>query len=153
MSLRRDRCCWPGSLAAVAADATTTAVPQPTGHRPTPPRGGAPTDTTAPRRRRRPIPRSPAAAATDTTAAAAAATNTTAAAPPAATRRRGPAPTATPYPTVPAAAGSLKITFWYGLTGVNGGVVQQVVNQFNTSQTKYYVEASSSPTTTTRSTS
>lgn len=54
-------------------------------------------------------------------------------------------PTATPYPTVPAAAGSTRITFWYGLTGFNGGVTQEVVNRFNTSQTKYYVEAIQQP--------
>ncbi|HUS15883.1 MAG TPA: extracellular solute-binding protein, partial [Chloroflexia bacterium] len=51
----------------------------------------------------------------------------------------------TPYPTVPQAAGSTKITFWYGLTGFNGAVTQQVVNKFNTSQTKYYIEAVQQP--------
>jgi len=56
-----------------------------------------------------------------------------------------PAPTVTPFPTVPQAAGSTKITFWYGLTGFNGGVVQQVVNKFNESQTKYYVEGIQQP--------
>src|SRR4051812_24976080 len=40
-----------------------------------------------------------------------------------------PAPTITPFPTVPQPSGSTKITFWYGLTGFNGGVVQQVVNK------------------------
>src|SRR4051812_42729970 len=64
------------------------------------------------------------------TTGAAGGTTTTAAA---------PAPTATPLPTVPQPAGSTKITFWYGLTGTNGGVVQQVVNRFNSSQNKYYV--------------
>jgi sn-glycerol 3-phosphate transport system substrate-binding protein len=56
-----------------------------------------------------------------------------------------PAPTITPFPTVPQPAGSTKITFWYGLTGFNGGVVQQVVNKFNQSQTKYYVEGIQQP--------
>ena len=51
----------------------------------------------------------------------------------------------TPYPTVAQAPGSSKITFWYGLTGFNGGVTQQVVNKFNTSQSKYYVEAVQQP--------
>ncbi len=51
----------------------------------------------------------------------------------------------TPYPTVAQPAGSTKITFWYGLTGFNGAVTQQVVNKFNTSQSKYYVEAVQQP--------
>ena len=55
------------------------------------------------------------------------------------------APTATPYPTVAAAPGSTKLTFWFGLTGFNGAITQQVVNKFNTSQTKYYVEAIQQP--------
>ena len=46
---------------------------------------------------------------------------------------------------MPQAQGSTKITFWYGLTGFNGGVVQQVVNKFNESQTKYYVEGIQQP--------
>jgi sn-glycerol 3-phosphate transport system substrate-binding protein len=82
------------------------------------------------------------AATSATTAAAgttAAASATTAA--PGATTAAAAAPTATPYPTVAQAPGSLKITFWYGLTGSLGGVVQQVVNKYNSSQTKYYVEA------------
>ncbi len=57
----------------------------------------------------------------------------------------GPVATPTPFPPVPQPAGSLKITFWYGLTGANGNIVQQMVNQFNTSQTKYYVEAIQQP--------
>ncbi len=51
----------------------------------------------------------------------------------------------TPYPTVAQPAGSSKITFWYGLTGFNGGVTQQVVNKFNTSQSKYYIEGVQQP--------
>ena len=89
----------------------------------------------------------PVAAATDTIAPVAAATNTTAPAATVATTGTAAAPanTATPYPTVAPAPGSLKITFWYGLTGFNGSIVQQVVNKFNTSQTKYYVEAIGQP--------
>jgi sn-glycerol 3-phosphate transport system substrate-binding protein len=56
-----------------------------------------------------------------------------------------PAPTITPVPPVPQAAGSTKLTFWYGLTGFNGNVVQQVVNKYNSSQTKYYVDAIQQP--------
>jgi sn-glycerol 3-phosphate transport system substrate-binding protein len=80
-----------------------------------------------------------AAAATNTTAPAAGATGTvtqTAAA---------PAPTITPLPTVPAAANAVKLTFWYGLTGANGNIVREVINRFNTSQTKYYVEGVQQP--------
>jgi sn-glycerol 3-phosphate transport system substrate-binding protein len=46
---------------------------------------------------------------------------------------------------VPAAAGATRLTFWFGLTGFNGAVTQEVVNRFNTSQTKYYVEAIQQP--------
>ncbi len=56
-----------------------------------------------------------------------------------------PAATPTAYPTVPQPAGSTKLTFWYGLTGFNGAITQQVVNKFNTSQSKYYVEAIQQP--------
>ncbi|HET6312288.1 MAG TPA: ABC transporter substrate-binding protein [Chloroflexia bacterium] len=79
------------------------------------------------------------------TTAAVAPTATTAGASTTMTATTAPAPTATPYPTVPAAAGATKITFWFGLTGFNGGVTQEVVNRFNTSQTKYYVEAIQQP--------
>jgi len=86
-----------------------------------------------------------AMAATPTTATVAA-TATTASGSTTITGTTAPKPpTATPYPTVPAAAGSTKLTFWYGLTGFNGGVTQEVVNRFNTSQTKYYVEAIQQP--------
>ncbi|MDQ2807674.1 MAG: ABC transporter substrate-binding protein [Chloroflexota bacterium] len=51
----------------------------------------------------------------------------------------------TPYPTVAQPAGSSKITFWYGLTGFNGSITQQVVNKFNTSQSKYYIEGVQQP--------
>ena len=69
------------------------------------------------------------------------------------TTAAAPAPTVTAFPTVPQACRGDQFTFWYGLTGFNGGVVQQVINKFNQSQTKYYVEAFSSRTTTTLSTS
>lgn len=38
-----------------------------------------------------------------------------------------------------------KVTFWYGLTGVNGTIVQQVVDRYNASQNRYVVEAVSQP--------
>jgi sn-glycerol 3-phosphate transport system substrate-binding protein len=72
-----------------------------------------------------------------TTAAAAAATA------PATTNT--PAPTITPVPAVAQPAGSTKITFWYGLTGALGNVVRTVVNNYNSSQSKYYVEAIQQP--------
>jgi sn-glycerol 3-phosphate transport system substrate-binding protein len=46
---------------------------------------------------------------------------------------------------VPQPAGSVKVTFWYGLTGFNGELVKQVVNKYNASQSKYWVEAVSQP--------
>ncbi|HET7079882.1 MAG TPA: ABC transporter substrate-binding protein [Chloroflexia bacterium] len=127
-----------GALAGCGGETATatpaTSAPPPAAATDTPAAAAAATNTTA-----------PVAAATDTPAAAAAATNTTA---PAAGTPAGtppPAPTATPYPTVPVPAGAVKLTFWYGLTGFNGGVVQQVINKFNTSQTKYYVEGIQQP--------
>jgi sn-glycerol 3-phosphate transport system substrate-binding protein len=83
--------------------------------------------------------------AADTPTTAAAATPTVAASTEVTPTKPPAAPTVTPYPTVPQAAGSTKITFWYGLTGFNGGVVQQMVNKFNESQQKYYVEAIQQP--------
>src|SRR5207237_251049 len=56
-----------------------------------------------------------------------------------------PAPTITPVPAVAQPAGSTKITFWYGLTGANGNVVRTLVNTYNSSQSKYYVEAIQQP--------
>src|SRR4029079_6685176 len=56
-----------------------------------------------------------------------------------------PAPTITPVPAIAQPAGSTKITFWYGLTGANGNVVRTLVNQYNSSQSKYYVEAIQQP--------
>jgi len=49
------------------------------------------------------------------------------------------APTITPIPPVPQPAASIKVTFWFGLTGSLGNVVQQVVNKYNSSQTHYYI--------------
>lgn len=46
---------------------------------------------------------------------------------------------------VPQSAGSTKVSFWFGLTSVNGDVVRMVVNKYNLSQSKYYVEAVSQP--------
>ncbi|QBD78645.1 ABC transporter substrate-binding protein [Ktedonosporobacter rubrisoli] len=51
-----------------------------------------------------------------------------------------PAATASAITPVPQPAGSTKITFWYGLSGHNGDVVQEVINKYNQSQKKYYVE-------------
>src|SRR5690242_12346348 len=55
------------------------------------------------------------------------------------------APTVTPIPPVSQPAGSIKVTFWFGLTGSLGNVVQQVVNKYNSSQTRYYIEAVQQP--------
>lgn len=51
-----------------------------------------------------------------------------------------PAPTVTPVPPVEQPAGSTKITFWFGLAGQLGNQVRQVVNRYNASQKKYFVE-------------
>lgn len=56
-----------------------------------------------------------------------------------------PAPTITPLPAVPQPTGSTKIVFRFGLSGALGNVVRQVVNDFNRSQTKVYVEAVQDP--------
>ena len=103
------------SVATTAASAATTAPAAATTAAP----GAA---TTAPA--------APAAADAATTAPAAAA---------------GPAPTITPVPPLPQPAGSTKLIFWYGLTGNLGNVVQQTVNKFNQSQTKYYIDAVQQP--------
>jgi len=55
------------------------------------------------------------------------------------------APTIAPIPPVSQPAGSIKVTFWFGLTGSLGNVVQQVVNKYNSSQTLYYIEAVQQP--------
>ncbi|GAC1367937.1 MAG: ABC transporter substrate-binding protein [Ktedonobacteraceae bacterium] len=54
-------------------------------------------------------------------------------------------PTVAAVPTssvkpVPQKPGSTKIAFWYGLGGPNGDVVRTVINNYNLSQDKYYVE-------------
>lgn len=108
------------ATAAPAAAAPTSAAP-----------AGAPTAASA-----------DATAATAPTAAGAAAAPTAAGAPAATS---APAPTITPVPAIAQPAGSTKITFWYGLTGANGNVVRTLVNQYNSSQTKYYVEAIQQP--------
>ncbi|MBL8130636.1 MAG: ABC transporter substrate-binding protein [Anaerolineae bacterium] len=51
------------------------------------------------------------------------------------------APTITPVPPVPKPEGAVEITFWYGLGGNLGNVVQEVVNKYNSSQSTYYVNA------------
>ncbi|MBA3945991.1 MAG: extracellular solute-binding protein [Herpetosiphonaceae bacterium] len=56
-----------------------------------------------------------------------------------------PAPTLTPVPLIAQPAGSTKITFWYGLTGANGNIIRTLVNKYNSSQSKYYVEAIQQP--------
>lgn len=82
-----------------------------------------------------------AANAATTTTAASGATTTTAASGAATTVAASP----TPVQTVAQPAGSIKLTFWYGLTGANGAAVQQIVNKYNSSQSKYYVEAIQQP--------
>jgi sn-glycerol 3-phosphate transport system substrate-binding protein len=52
-----------------------------------------------------------------------------------------PAPTITPVPPIAQPAGSTKITFWFGLGGQLGNQVRQVVNRYNQSQKKYFVDA------------
>src|SRR6266516_7346957 len=70
---------------------------------------------------------------------------TAASAPTAAAATAPPAPTITPVPAGAQAAGSTKITFWFGLTGALGNVVRTMVNNYNSSQSKYYVEAIQQP--------
>lgn len=52
-----------------------------------------------------------------------------------------PLPTLTSIPPVPKPEGAIEITFWYGLGGLIGNVVQETVNRYNLSQSKYYVKA------------
>lgn len=52
-----------------------------------------------------------------------------------------PLPTITSVPPVAQPAGSIKVSFWYGLGGLLGNVVQETVNMYNTSQSTYYIEA------------
>src|SRR4029453_4926527 len=55
------------------------------------------------------------------------------------------APTITPTPPVPQPAGSIRVTFWFGLTGSLGNVVQQGVNKYNSRQTSYFIEGVQQP--------
>ena len=52
-----------------------------------------------------------------------------------------PLPTITSVPPVDMPAGATEVTFWYGLGGLLGNVVQETVNKYNMSQSKYYVKA------------
>jgi sn-glycerol 3-phosphate transport system substrate-binding protein len=52
-----------------------------------------------------------------------------------------PAPTITPVPPISQPAGSTKITFWFGLGGQLGNEVRNLVNRYNQSQKKYFVDA------------
>jgi sn-glycerol 3-phosphate transport system substrate-binding protein len=60
---------------------------------------------------------------------------------PAATTVSAQSPTITPVPPVARPEGSIEVTFWYGLGGNLGNVVQEVVNLYNSSQNTYYVNA------------
>jgi sn-glycerol 3-phosphate transport system substrate-binding protein len=46
---------------------------------------------------------------------------------------------------IPQPAGSTRVTFWFGLTGVNGDVVKKVVNKYNSSHNKFWIDAVSQP--------
>lgn len=52
-----------------------------------------------------------------------------------------PLPTITPVPAEPKPEGAIEVTFWYGLGGLLGNVVQETVNMYNRSQSTYYVNA------------
>lgn len=52
-----------------------------------------------------------------------------------------PLPTITSVPPVPQKPGTTKLTFWYGLGGLLGNVIQETVNRYNESQETYYIEA------------
>lgn len=52
-----------------------------------------------------------------------------------------PLPTITSVPPVAKPAGATEVTFWYGLGGLLGNVVQETVNMYNQSQDKYYINA------------
>jgi sn-glycerol 3-phosphate transport system substrate-binding protein len=52
-----------------------------------------------------------------------------------------PAPTLTPVPPVAKPDGAIEVTFWYGLGGLLGNVVQETVNKYNLSQETYYINA------------
>jgi sn-glycerol 3-phosphate transport system substrate-binding protein len=52
-----------------------------------------------------------------------------------------PLPTITAVPAIDQPAGSTRVTFWYGLGGLLGNVVQETVNRYNSSQSTYYIDA------------
>lgn len=52
-----------------------------------------------------------------------------------------PAPTITAVPPVARPEGAIEVSFWYGLGGLLGNVVQETVNMYNQSQSTYYVNA------------
>jgi sn-glycerol 3-phosphate transport system substrate-binding protein len=52
-----------------------------------------------------------------------------------------PLPTITSVPPVEQKPGTTKLTFWYGLGGLLGNVVQETINRYNQSQDVYYIEA------------
>jgi sn-glycerol 3-phosphate transport system substrate-binding protein len=52
-----------------------------------------------------------------------------------------PVPTITSVPPLSKPEGAVEVTFWYGLGGLLGNVVQETVNKYNASQKKYYVKA------------
>jgi sn-glycerol 3-phosphate transport system substrate-binding protein len=124
-----------GSTPAAAPTASTGAAPTAAA-----PAAEAPTAAPAAE-----APTAAPAAEAPTAASAEAPTAAAAGAPTAAAATSVPAPTITPVPAVEQPAGSTKITFWYGLTGALGNVVRTVVNNYNSSQSKYYVEAIQQP--------
>jgi sn-glycerol 3-phosphate transport system substrate-binding protein len=52
-----------------------------------------------------------------------------------------PQPTLTSVPPVDREEGEIEVTFWYGLGGLLGNVVQETVNMYNESQSEYYINA------------
>ncbi len=52
-----------------------------------------------------------------------------------------PLPTITSVPPVQKPEGAIEVTFWYGLGGLLGNVVQETVNMYNQSQDTYYINA------------
>lgn len=52
-----------------------------------------------------------------------------------------PAPTITSVPPLAKPEGAVEVTFWFGLGGLLGNVVQETVNKYNASQSKYYIKA------------
>jgi sn-glycerol 3-phosphate transport system substrate-binding protein len=52
-----------------------------------------------------------------------------------------PLPTITSVPPVAKPEGAIEVSFWYGLGGQLGNVVQETVNRYNQSQSTYYINA------------